>query len=138
MQLTVAEPTLEVVLLDAPAALDQEPLHAPLSVLRLLLPGETHALAPLGLERARGREQGLALEVVEHDDVGPGEDGLAGLGERLALDLDPEGEARDGARRVHGRRDGACRSTGKRVRTSIPAEGQDEGRTDPWPRCGCL
>jgi len=51
----------------------------------------------------------LGLEVVEHDDVGAGEDRLARLGLGLGLDLDLEGEAAELPRAVHGGRDRLAR-----------------------------
>lgn len=85
------DPTRQSALNDPPARLDQElPLPPPL-VLELF--GRPVQLVP--------------YEVIEHDDVRPRGNGLVGLGEGLALDIDEEGEAGDPAHGLHGGRDGA-------------------------------
>lgn len=101
-KLTIAEPIGDVVLLNATGAFNEEAL-GPLAIKLAPL----HPLSPLLLERPRRAEKCLTLEVVEHDNVGARSDGLAGLIERLALDFDAKGEARDGAGGGNGLRDGA-------------------------------
>lgn len=62
--------------------------------------------APLVLERLGGAVEVSTGEVVEHDDVGAGGDGLVSLSLVLALDVDKEreaGNATDGLDRVRNR-----------------------------------
>jgi hypothetical protein len=71
------QPTHQAILHNPPARLYQELSLAPPLVLELLC--RTVQLVP--------------DEVVEHDDIGAGRNGLVGFGLVLALDIDEEGEA---------------------------------------------
>lgn len=66
-------------------------------------------LHPLLLQRPGRHFHLLGAEVVEHDDVGAGGDGLVRFGDRSAFHFDFDGEARGGLGGVDGRRDGSGR-----------------------------
>lgn len=86
--LTVADPPVQVILLNPSRTLQQKALAS------LAL---QERLPVLLLQNRSDVLKRRALEVVEHDYVGPGGDGLAGSVERGDLDLDSEGKTGDGS-----------------------------------------